>query len=383
MTNQSRSRSPRVAIVYDWATTPYGGAEQVLSALHAAFPTAPLFTTLTRPDRVAWLQSWQVVSSWLNRLPLPWRSHRWLAPLLPLAAESLSLSEYEVVISVTSGPAKGILTQPQQLHVCYLLTPPRYLYSHQQAYQAQLPLAKLSSKLAQPLLAYLRRVDQVSAWRPDLVIPISNLVADRVVATYSRSTESVIYPPIAATLPKNYDHPVTTPNFICVSRLVAYKRLDLAIEACAISGYRLKIIGDGPDRRRLQRLVNSLPGADQLITFVGQVTAEQLETHYEQATGLLMPGLEDFGITAAEAVTRGIPVLVHARSGVAEIIPDSAKVEIADETTSDVVAALPKLLTCQVDPDLVQRKLKKYDTNEFCRQWRTLVATAWRKHQKG
>src|SRR5690606_20208270 len=130
--------SPKVAIVYDRVNS-WGGAEQVLLELHAAFPSAPLFTSVYDPEGASWAGDWEVRPSWLQRLPLAKKHHQWFGWLMPLVFESLDLREFDVVISVTSEAAKAVITQPQQLHICYLLTPTRYLWSHTVEYQTTLP----------------------------------------------------------------------------------------------------------------------------------------------------------------------------------------------------------------------------------------------------
>jgi glycosyltransferase involved in cell wall biosynthesis len=222
-----------VALVYDRVNTPHGGAEKVLLALHALFPNAPLYTSVYNSKTASWANVFDVRPSWLSRLPFA-HHHRLLLPLMPLAFESFDLSAYDLIISITSAEAKGIITQPHQLHLSYLLTPTRYLYSHQHEYlTTDSHLSAPGTKwLAHQLLKYIKWWDQAAAARPDVIIPISELVAKRTRHYYNRSTVSPIYPPLE-TLPLTTQRPTLLPPtfdqyLLIVSRLVSYKRLDVA-----------------------------------------------------------------------------------------------------------------------------------------------------------
>ena len=189
--------SPRIALVYDRVNTPYGGAEKVLLALHQAFPQAPLFTSVFHP-RAVWAKIFKIKTSFLQKVPFANQLHRFFVPLMPLAFESLDLSMYDIIISVTSAEAKGIITRPNQLHVCYMLTPTRYLYSHRAHYEQthwpfKIPLLNFFSR---KLFDYLTWWDQVAAQRPDVIIPISGLVKKRIEKYYQRAVSDVIYPPV-------------------------------------------------------------------------------------------------------------------------------------------------------------------------------------------
>ncbi len=381
---------PKVAIVYDWLTARYGGAEHVLCALNTIWPSAPLFTAVYDKRSAIWAESFEVVSSFLQRLPWLRRHHRWLLPLLPIGYESLDLKGFDVVISVTSSLAKGVLTTPDQLHLCYLLTPPRYLYTHQHVYRFGLNIPGLSW-LRERLFVYLRWWDQATAARPDLVLPISQLVGRRFAAIYNRESNQVIYPPVP--LPSQTDRRQVlstavsktsqlravasdkTPFLLVLSRLVEYKKVDVALQACQQLGQRLVIAGDGPCRNQLATLAKQ--GNVQLLGNVSQQEKTWLLSHCQ---AVLMPGQEDFGIAAMEALAWGKPVLVHRDSGVAELLSDGKdSVFIADTMPSTVTAGVQRLLGLKVNAKLLQQKAEKYATTEFCRRFSRVVEAAWQQ----
>lgn len=368
-------KHPSVALVYDWVTSAHGGAERVLLALHKAFPDAPLYTSVADVPNAGWAATFDLRPSWLQKLPWIHRHHRWLAPLLPLAFESLDLSQYQVVISVTSAEAKGVVTSPDQLHICYLLTPPRYLYSHSKEYGDQLgnPALRL---LANPFLKYLRWWDQASAYRPDVIFPISNLVADRCHTYYQRRTEPALYPPVGE---RNINHPGKDEYYLVVSRLVPYKKIDLVIKACLQLRRKLVVIGTGLDLSRLEKL----SGQSELISFLSSQTDEQVAGHITNCQAVLMPGLEDFGITAAEAVSAGKPAVVHHQSGVAEILSNGkTAIFIKDETVPALVTAIEQLEKKTFNPSQLRQSMRKYATTTFVKKWQEVVMDQWSLFQE-
>lgn len=377
--------SPKVALVYDRVNTPHGGAEKVLLALHEAFPDAPLYTAVYHP-RATWADAFKINTSFLQKIPFANRWHRYLAPLMPLAFESFDLSEYDIVISITSAEAKGIITRPEQLHVCYLLTPTRYLYSHRAHYeQTHWPFKVPGLKfLSQKLFDYLTWWDQVAAQRPDVIIPISQLVSARVKKYYQRQTEPVIYPPVdlaelqpATNLDSYRPYYLPSNYLVVISRLVPYKRIDLAIQACQQLDKNLIIIGTGPQESELQKL------AGDNIYFLGSVTTTQRQAVLSQAQALLMPGVEDFGIIALEAILSNIPVILHQKSGAAELFKHKEGAIYLDKlSVSALKTAIQQLDLNNFNFSPLKKKLANYAITDFAKRFRTTVFKFWQQ-QKG
>jgi hypothetical protein len=211
----------KVALVYD-RVNKFGGAERVLESLHTIWPDAPLFTGVYHSAKASWAKGWDIRPSFLNRLPLVKDKHEYLAPFMPYAFEAFDFSGFDLVISVTSAEAKGIITKPNQLHLCYLLTPTRYLWSHAQHYQGEW----LHRTFRLPLLSSLRRWDYFAAKRPDYLIAISRHVSARVRKYYRRQVDRVIYPPVRYRLFSTHPPTCQPPlphYYLIVSRLVSYK----------------------------------------------------------------------------------------------------------------------------------------------------------------
>jgi len=361
---------PKVALVYDRVNTRYGGAEQVLLAIKSIFPEAPLFTSVYDPSQAKWSSEFEIKPSFLQSWPGASRNHRWLAPLMPLAFESLDLSEFEIVISITSAEAKGVITKPHQLHICYLLTPTRYLYSHRHQYLESVPF----SKVIKPFLNHLTRWDQVAITRPDVVIPISELVKERIKKYYHLSTEEVIYPPVE--LPTQIypapDLPFSK-YFLSLSRLVDYKRIDLSIRACLKLGKNLVVAGDGPSMPRLKKMAQN----SNQILFLGEVSSRAHHQLLAHSQALLMPGQEDFGITALESNAHGRPVIIHQKSGAAEII---SGIKIKNEFLSSLSEAIIDLDKHNFSSNKLSKYMKKYDKTVFVEKFKKIVDEKWRQH---
>jgi glycosyltransferase involved in cell wall biosynthesis len=298
----------RTAIVHYWLLGMRGG-ERVVESLCRLLPDADLFTLFYDPERVSEvIRSHKVTASYLNPAR---RFYRSLLPLMPSALENFDLRGYDLVISSESGPAKGVLTSSTTRHVCYCHTPMRYLWELYPAYANEWTRNPVKRAVFRPLTQYLRLWDYASAARVDEFVANSQNVRRRIAKTYRRDAE-VVYPPVAV---DTFRHAREQDYFLIVSELVPYKHLDAAVRAFSRSGRRLKIAGGGPDYGRLQKL------AGQSVEFCGRVSDSELRDLYAHCQAFLMPGEEDFGITAVEALASGKPVIAYARGGALESVP--------------------------------------------------------------
>lgn len=301
----------KVALVYD-RVNKWGGAERVLLALHELFPEAPLYTSVYAKKSAKWARGFDIKTSFLQDVPYATTSHEYFAMAMPIAFESFSFDRYDLVISVTSEAAKGVITKPGTKHVCYILTPTRYLWSGYKDYFANSTLKFLSG----PAVNYLRKWDMVASSRPDKIIAISDEVKKRVKKYYNRDA-SVVYPPLS--LGESIFEEVQEDNrkgsyFLVVSRLVPYKRVDLAVKACTRMNLPLVVAGTGSEGASLREI------AGPTVEFVGSLTDKELVEYYKNCIALIFPGREDFGLTVVEAQSFGKPVIAFREGGASETI---------------------------------------------------------------
>ncbi len=321
----------RAAIVHYWLTGMRGG-ERVVEALCRMLPDADIYTLFYDPDRVSdTIRSHRITASYLNPLRR-WR--RSLLPLMPAALESFDLRAYDLVMSSESGPAKGVLTPATTRHVCYCHTPMRYLWELYPAYANQWTRSSVKRVAIRYFTHRLRLWDYASAARVDQFIANSENVRRRIWKTYRRDA-NVVYPPVAV---ETFRNEPAQDYFLIVSELVAYKQLDYAIRVFSKSGRRLIVAGEGPEYRNLRRLASGG------VEFCGRVSDVELRDLYARSRALVMPGEEDFGITAVESLASGKPVIALGRGGALEAVPgrDPLGGVLYDEPTE---SALEQALT--------------------------------------
>ncbi len=342
----------KVAIVYD-RVNKWGGAERVLLALHELFPDAPLYTSVYDEEGAFWAKSFNVKTSFLQKITVARKSHEFFAALMPIAFESFSFDEYDLVISVTSEFAKSIITKPGTAHICICLTPTRYLWSGYDEYFAN-PLLRVA---AFPVVRFLRKVDRITAYRPDAYIAISEEVKRRIKTYYGQDAE-VIYPPVD--IPKGSLSTKEGAYFLVVSRLVKYKRVDLAIQAANKLGVSLKIVGVGRERKRLEQM------AGKTVTFLGQVSEEELADLYRNAKALIFPGKEDFGIVMVEAQSYGKPVAAFGQGASTEIIIPGKTGELFSEQSVDsLIRVLEKISKSKYNRESCIENAKRFSKEHF------------------
>ncbi len=330
----------QVALIYDWADTNFGGAEKVLLSLKKLYPQAHLFTSFADFKRLAWLKNFTVVkTSFLQYFPSFLRQKKALiAPLMPLAFESFNLQAYDLVISICSFAAKGVLTTPEQKHLCYLLTPTRFLYSHSEQYRSF--LLRLCTN---PLTNYLKKWEKDAIWRPDKLIVLSQLVAVRTKQYYRRQADAIIYPPLLTSQRKKssiMNSKIKKEDFfLCVARLVSYKKINLAIKSCLQLGLSLKIIGIGPELKKYQRYTK-LHDQNHLIEFLGNVDQKTLFNCYNKAIALIAPGEEDFGLNIIEANQAQTWIIANQKSGAMELLNTSQAWFVPNQTQKALTETL-------------------------------------------
>ena len=321
----------RVALVYD-RVNKWGGAERVLLEFYKIFPNAHLFTSVVNHSRAPWAKVFKKIEpSFLDKFPLAKSYHQLYAPFMPLAFEGFSFDSYDLVISVTSEAAKGIITKPHTKHICYCLTPTRYLWSGYKEYFKNPILRNLSK----PVVSYLRNWDKTASQRPDRYIAISKEVQKRIKKYYGRESK-VIYPPVQFPI-SNFQFTNKIQNtgyFLVVSRLVPYKRVDIAIAACNKLGLPLKIVGKGSQELFLRFI------SGPTIEFLGELTDEKLSFYYKSCKALIFPGSEDFGLVMVEAQSAGSPVIAYKKGGALEIIKEGETGEFFLKQDHNSLAAI-------------------------------------------
>ena len=316
----------RVAIVHYWFVSQRGG-EKVVEELCTLFPRADIVTlTLDRDALSPRLVSREITTSFINKLPFSKRWYKHYLPLMPLALEQFDLRGYDLVISSESGPAKGVLTSPETLHICYCHTPMRYVWDMYHDYMST--SGRIKRFFMAPLLHYLRIWDRLSADRVDHFVANSANVARRIAKHYRRDAD-VVYPPVAVD-----DFFVSEQHgdfYLMVGQLVGYKRADLAVKAFARSGKRLVVIGEGEEMRFLREI------AGKNIEFLGRQPFEVLRDHYSRCQALVFPGEEDFGIVPLEAMASGRPVIAFGKGGALETVVDGKTGIFFHEQTEDAL----------------------------------------------
>ena len=347
----------RVAIVHDWLNQ-MGGAENVLEVLVDMFPDAPIYTSIYAPDRVSpTYRGWDIRTSWLNRLPGIAAHHQLYLPLYPLAFESFDLSDYDLVISNKSGFAHSVITPPHTVHICYCLTPTRWLWQYE-SYRQREGIGRLTNALLQPILTWQRVFDRLAADRVDHFVAISREVQARIRKFYRRQS-TVIHPPVdtrrfvpGSGPPGDY--------FLVVSRLIPYKRVDLAVAACTRLGLPLVVVGEGRDRPALERM------AGPTVRFLGRVSTEEIVRLMQGCRAFLFPGLEDFGIAPVEAMACGRPVIAYAGGGVLDTVVPGVTGEFFHEQSVDALAqVLSDFDPARYDPAACRARAEEFDTEVF------------------
>lgn len=326
----------KVAIAHDWLTGQRGG-EKVLEVLAEIFPQAPIYTLFHFPgSQVEAVEKRIIRTSFLQRMPFLKKYYRWYLPLFPLAAELFDLQEFDLIVSSSHCTVKGIIPRPDALHISYIHSPVRYAWNQYHSYFSPGKLSFFSKRLIPPLIHYLRMWDESSSSRVDHFIANSGNVARRIEKYYRRQAD-VIHPPVDTEF---FQPPELVPQRkydLIVSALVPYKMLDLAVAAYNRLGAPLKIVGIGPELRALRR------PAGPNIEFLGNVGAEDLRRLYQGARVLILPGEEDFGITALEAQACGTPVIAYGRGGARETVLDGETGLFFDELTPEsLLASLDK-----------------------------------------
>ncbi|MDB5351971.1 MAG: glycosyl transferase group 1 family protein [Planctomycetota bacterium] len=366
----------RVAVVHDWLCN-YAGSERVLEQILAIYPEADLFTVvdfLKAEDR-AWLAGRPVRTSFIQRLPFARRWFRLYLPLMPLAVEQLDLGGYDLVISSSHAVAKGVLTTGDQLHVSYVHTPMRYAWDMHHEYLSR-PLVSrgIGSALARCVIHYIRFWDQATAHRVDAFVANSRFVARRIRKTYRREVE-VIYPPVDTET--FFEHSARDDYYLCVSRLVPYKRIDLIVDAFTRTPQRrLVVIGDGP------QLAELAERAGPNVTLMGHQPRHVMRDAMQRARAFVFAAQEDFGIAVAEAQACGTPVLCYGKGGATEsVIDGQTGVFFTEQTIGSLLDAVERFeaVPDDFDPREIRRNAERFGNDRFREEFEAMITRLWRQ----
>ncbi len=367
--------SIRVALIHDWLNQ-IGGAEDVLETLVGMYPGAPVYTSMYAPDLMPpAYRAWDIRTTWMDRLPGIHRRHQIYLPFYPLAFEGMPLADFDLVLSNKSGFCHGVRVPPGATHVCYCLAPTRYVWNlHDYAERERLPA--IANMVLPPVITLLRRWDYAAAQRVHHFIAISTDIQARIKQFYGRESV-VIHPPVDTS--RFHPAPRHDNYFLILSRLVPYKRIDLAVQAFNELGLPLVIAGDGRDRARLQATAKSN------VTFLGRVSDARVAELMAHCRAFVFPGLEDFGITPVQAQAAGRPVIAFAGGGALDTVQDGVTGLFFCEPTWQCLAdAVRRLDDAQFNPTAIREFALRFDTQVFKRKLSTFVQeTVNRQGDKG
>jgi glycosyltransferase involved in cell wall biosynthesis len=367
----------RVALVHDWFTV-YAGAERVVEQILRVFPQADVYALVDflKKEERGFLQGKRAQVSFIQRLPKAQQRYRTYLPLMPLAIEQFDLRGYDLVISSSHAVAKGVITGPDQLHICYCHSPIRYAWDLQHQYLKESGLERgVKSWIARALLHYLRLWDSRTANGVDLFIANSRYIARRILKVYRRQAE-VIYPPVdveAFTLRQDKED-----FYLTASRMVPYKRIDLIVEAFSqMPDKRLVVIGDGPEMPK----VRAKAGPN--VTLLGYQPFEVLRDYMQRAKAFVFAAEEDFGIAPVEAQACGTPVIAFGKGGAAEtVVAGETGIFFQDQNVPSLIKAIEEFEKLRFDPLRVRKNAERFSSERFRREFAALIEREWSRFKE-
>ena len=361
----------RIALVHDWLTGMRGG-EKVLDAVCERFPDAALFTIVHVPGSVSpTIERMHPRTSFIQHFPAVRRLYRAYLPLFPAAVEQFDLDSFDFVLSISHCAAKSVIRASGATHVCYCLTPMRYAWDQFDAYFGRERVGTVGSAVMRRMMSHMASWDRGTADRADRYVAISHYVAGRIRRYYNRGS-TVVYPPVDT----SFFTPATTPGTgeryaLIVSALVPYKRVDIAIDAARLADIPLRIVGDGPDRARLERAAAQHGGAS---TFLGRRSDDEIRELYRHAAVTLLPGEEDFGIVPVEAQACGGPVVALARGGATETVVDGKTgVLVEDASAAAFADGIARATSASYDRAAIRRHAEQFSRERFVKEIAALV----------
>ena len=389
------SKDLKIALVHD-DLIQHGGAERLFEVMIETFPEADVFTSMAS-------NRWQVQSakfkvqnlaqnlklrtSFMQILPFKEKLYRHYFLLYPVAFESFDFTDYDIVLSSSTRFAHGIVTRPETLHICYMNTPPRMFWEPERYFEPPPARPGLAKVVLAPFLSYLRLWDYTAAQRVDYFIANSKTPQARIKKYYGRDS-TIIYPFVdlerfsecqcvnVSMCQSNY--------FLIVSRLTSWKKIDIAVEACNQLQLPLKIIGEGPDRPRLEKLAGLPVGRqDPTVELLGRLTDEEVVSYYQSCSALIFPQKEDFGITPLEAMACGKPVVAFEGGGALETVLAGKTGEFFYPQTAEALATVLK----DFDPNRYQkedcrRQAEKFSKKRFQQELRSFVEKTYEQYSR-
>ncbi|WP_339269573.1 glycosyltransferase [Paenibacillus sp. FSL K6-1330] len=366
-------RDLKIAIVHDYLNQ-MGGAERVVAVLHKMFPEAPIYTTIVdRNKLLPELQDAVIHTTWMQRIPGILNKFKLYFWLYPFSIRSINVKSYDLILSSSSAYAKGVRKGRQSLHVCYCYTPMRFVWDFD-TYMESIQVPRLVKRIAKWLIYPLKRWDKNNSEHVDRLIAISTIVKERIKQCYGVNAP-IIFPPVEVSrfsvkegVPEDY--------FLVVSRLVSYKKIDLAIEACTQSGKRLIVIGDGPDRKRLEQL------AGDTITFLGRKSDEDVVRYMQNCKALIFPGIEDFGITPLEANACGRPIIAYYGGGALDtIIAEQTGLYFEEQSINSLVNTINRFDQYHWDPQYIRQHAEQFSEHVFIERMQSIIESSLKSRE--
>jgi glycosyltransferase involved in cell wall biosynthesis len=364
----------KIALVHDYLVQ-HGGAERVLECFCELFPHAPIYTLIYDKHAMGDMFSDRtIITSRLQKMPFAQKRHRLFPLLMTSAIEEFDLSQYDVVLSDSSSFAKGVITQPQTLHISYVHTPMRYAWDDCQKYTSDFGFPRAVEKMVPFIMNGVRLWDRISSDRVDAYIANSQFVSRRIKKYYNKNSD-VINPPVNIDRFLIASKKPSEEYYLMVGRLIAYKKHDIAIEAFNRLGLPLKIIGRGPELKNLKKR------ARKNIEFLERVDDDSLAEYYAGAKAFIFPQEEDFGIVAIEAMASGRPIIAYRGGDIVEhMIEGDMGVFFDRQTADDIVAAVERFNTYSFDPSLIRSRSLRFDREIFKRTIKNYIEQKYAAH---
>jgi glycosyltransferase involved in cell wall biosynthesis len=358
----------KVALVHEWIVN-FTGSERVLKSISDRFKKAPIYTTVYDKENAPQFANRIVRTSFIQKFPLGLKYYQYFYPLMPYIFESFDFSDFDLVISDSHSCAKGILTNPETCHICYIHTPTRYLWQPWLDDRAQGGFVK------KRILNHMRIWDFQAAQRPDYLLANSNYVKRRIEKYYQREAE-VVYPPVNT----DYFEPTEKPTkdyFLIVSRLAGQKKIELAVKAFSKMKKPLKVIGDGPMRKKLEKIAQGTS-----VEILGYKPDNVTRSHYQNCQAFIFPQEEDFGITPLEAMACGRPVIAYGKGGALEtVVEGKTGVFFKKQTVGNLIKAVENFDYSQFDKTVIRKRAEEFSEARFKKEINRLVKKYYTEFQ--